>query len=46
MSSILTNNSAMSALRTLKSIQTSMDTVTSEVSSGKRINDAKDNPTV
>lgn len=46
MSSILTNNSAMSALRTLKSIQTSMDTVTSEVSSGKRINDAKDNPAI
>ena len=46
MSSILTNNSAMSALRTLKSIQSSMDTVTSEVATGKRVGVAKDNPTV
>ena len=46
MSSILTNNSAMSALRTLKSIQSSMDTVTSEVATGKRVGVAKDNPAV
>jgi flagellin len=46
MSSILTNNSAMSALRTLKSIQSSMDTVTSEVATGKRVGEAKDNPAV
>jgi flagellin len=46
MSSILTNNSAMAALQTLKSIHASLEQVTSEVSSGKRVNQAKDNPTV
>ena len=46
MTSILTNNSAMAALQTLKSIHASLEQVTSEVSSGKRIGDAKDNPAV
>ena len=46
MSSILTNNSAMAALQTLKSIHASLEQVTSEVSSGKRVNQAKDNPAV
>ena len=46
MSSILTNNSAMSALQTLKSIHSNLDAVTSQVSSGKRVGEAKDNPTV
>jgi flagellin len=46
MSSILTNNSAMAALQTLKSIHASLEQVTSEVSSGKRVNQAKDNPAI
>ncbi len=46
MSSILTNSSALSALQTLKSIHSNLETVTSQVSSGKRVADAKDNPTV
>ena len=46
MSSVLTNNSAMAALQTLKSIHANLDTVTAQVASGKRVADAKDNPTV
>ncbi len=46
MSSILTNNSAMSALQTLKSIHSNLDAVTSQVSSGKRVGEAKDNPAI
>ena len=46
MSSILTNSSAIAALQTLKSIHSSLDTVTSQVSSGKRVGEAKDNPAI
>lgn len=46
MSSILTNTSAMAALQTMKSIQTNMNTVTSQVATGKRVSDAKDSPAV
>jgi flagellin len=46
MSSILTNNSAMSALQTLKSIHSNLDTVTSQVSTGKRVAEARDNPAI
>lgn len=46
MSSILTNNSAMAALQTLKSINTNLNKVTAEVASGKRVDSAKDNPAV
>ncbi len=46
MSSILTNSSALSALQTLKSIHSNLETVTSQVSSGKRVADAKDNPAI
>ena len=46
MSSILTNNSAMAALQTLKSIHSNLDSVTAQVASGKRVDDAKDNPAV
>ena len=37
MSSILTNNSAMVALQTLKSVNMSMNDVQSEISTGKRV---------
>ncbi|MGH1423084.1 MAG: flagellin [Pseudooceanicola sp.] len=46
MSSILTNNSAMVALQTLKSVNNSMSDVQSQISTGKRVSDAKDNAAV
>jgi flagellin len=46
MSSILTNNSAMVALQTLKGINKNLASVQSEISTGKRIGSAKDNSAV
>ncbi|MGR3322703.1 MAG: flagellin N-terminal helical domain-containing protein [Pseudooceanicola sp.] len=46
MSSILTNNSAMVALQTLKSVNMSMSETQSQISTGKRVASAKDNSTV
>lgn len=46
MSSILTNNSAMVALQTLKSINKNLATTQSEISTGKSIATAKDNSAV
>ncbi|MFY0622030.1 MAG: flagellin [Pelagimonas sp.] len=46
MSSILTNNSAMVALQTLKTINSNMSDVQSQISTGKTIADAKDNSAV
>jgi flagellin len=46
MSSILTNNSAMVALQTLKSINANLGQVQSEISTGKSISSAKDNSAV
>lgn len=43
MSSILTNNSAMVALQTLKNINMNLGKVQSEISTGKTIESAKDN---
>jgi flagellin len=43
MSSILTNNSAMVALQTLKSINSDLGKVQSEISTGKTVESAKDN---
>jgi flagellin len=43
MSSLLTNNSAMVALQTLKTINKDMASVQNEVSTGKRIANARDN---
>ena len=43
MSSILTNNSAMTALQTLKSINSNMAKTQSEISTGKSVASAKDN---
>ncbi len=43
MSSILTNNSAMVALQTLKSINSKLADAQSEISTGKRVESAKDN---
>ncbi len=43
MSSILTNNSAMVALQTLKSINSNLSGVQSEISTGKRVASAADN---
>jgi flagellin len=43
MSSLLTNNSAMVALQTLKSINKSLAGVQDQVSTGKRISNAQDN---
>jgi flagellin len=43
MSSILTNNSAMVALQTLKSINNDLGKVQSEISTGKSVASAKDN---
>src|SRR5699024_7252686 len=43
MSSILTNNGAMVALQTLRGINSSLDTAQNEISTGKTINNAKDN---
>lgn len=46
MSSILTNNSAMVALQTLKSVNKSMTETQSQISTGKRVASAKDNSAV
>jgi len=46
MSSILTNNSAMVALDTLRSINKNLATVQNEISTGKKVNNAKDNAAV
>ena len=46
MSSILTNNSAMVALQTMKSINRSMGKTQSDISTGKAVATAKDNATV
>ena len=46
MSSILTNNSAMVALQTLKSINKNLAGVQGEISTGKRVGSAKDNSAV
>jgi flagellin len=46
MSSILTNNGAMVALQTLKSINSNMAATQSEISTGKSVANAKDNSAV
>ena len=46
MTSILTNSAAFSTLQTLKSIHLNLETVMSEVSTGKRVNNAQDNPAI
>ncbi|HPE46795.1 MAG TPA: flagellin [Hyphomonas sp.] len=46
MSSILTNNSAMVALDTLRSINKNLAEVQNQISTGKKINSAKDNAAV
>ena len=46
MSSILTNNSAMVALQTLKSINMNLGKVQNEISTGKSVESAKDNASV
>ena len=46
MSSILTNNGAMVALQTMKSINSNMSKTQSEISTGKSVASAKDNSTV
>ncbi len=46
MSSILTNTSAMVALQTLKSINSNLQGVQSEISTGKSISSAKDNSAI
>ncbi len=46
MSSILTNNSAMVALDTLRNINRSLSQVQSEISTGKKVATAKDNPSI
>lgn len=46
MSSILTNNSAMVALQTMKGISSKMNMVQSEISTGKSVATAKDNAAV
>ena len=46
MSSILTNNSAMVALQTIKSINSNLSRTQSEISTGKSIGSAKDNASV
>ncbi len=46
MSSILTNNSAMVALQTLKSVNSNLAQTQSEISTGKSISSAKDNSAV
>lgn len=46
MSSILTNNGAMVALQTMKSINKNMGQVQSEISTGKAVGSAKDNAAV
>ena len=46
MSSILTNNGAMVALQTLKSINSNLSETQSQISTGKRVANAKDNSAV
>ncbi len=46
MSSILTNNSAMVALQTMKSISTNLAKTTADISTGKTVATAKDNAAV
>ena len=46
MSSILTNNSAMVALETLRNINRNLETVQNEISTGKKVANAKDNSAV
>lgn len=46
MSSILTNNSAMVALQTLKAINTNLAKTQDEISTGKSVSNAKDNAAV
>jgi flagellin len=46
MSSILTNNSAMVALQTMKKINSNMALTQSEISTGKSVSNAKDNAAV
>lgn len=46
MTSILTNNGAMAALQTLKSINRDLGTVQGQISSGKKVDNAKDNAAV
>lgn len=46
MSSILTNNSAMVALQTLKTINSGLSKTQSEISTGKAISTAKDNAAI
>ena len=46
MSSILTNTSSMAALETLRGINRNLQTVQSEISSGKKVATAKDNAAV
>lgn len=46
MSSILTNNSAMVALETLRNINRNLESVQSEISTGKKVGSAKDNAAI
>ena len=46
MSSILTNTSSTVALETLRNINRSLESVQSEISTGKKVNNAKDNAAV
>lgn len=46
MSSILTNNSAMVALDTLRNINKNLATVQNEISTGKKVSSAKDNAAI
>jgi len=46
MSSIMTNNSAMVALQTLRSINTNMAKTQNEISTGKSVSSAKDNSAI
>ena len=46
MSSILTNNSAMVALETLRNINRNLEGVQSEISTGKKVSSAKDNAAI
>ncbi|WP_270725484.1 flagellin N-terminal helical domain-containing protein [Shimia sp. Alg240-R146] len=46
MSSILTNNGAMVALQTLKSINNDLGDVQSQISTGKKVNSASDNAAI
>lgn len=46
MSSILTNNSAMVALDTLRSINKDLSMVQNEISTGKKVSNAKDNASI